>query len=337
MFASSAWRCIPTLLFFSLAALCLFAQQNKESTASGSTIRLSVNHVDVGVTVTDASGHFVKGLKRKDFKIFDNGVEQPIESFDSNESAAQIVIMIESGAGDALFARIGKSPFAFADTLVQSLSPLDRVAIATYSTHAVVNLEFTDNKVAARQALRDLNVELKATGGGSKSLNLAASIAETLDWLATVPGNNTIVLISSGIDTSPGETWEYAQVKIQTSAVRILGVSVFGDFRQPTKLKKLSQDQREDVAIVKKGMAEFDHWLERLTMATGGRVYLPKNAKEFDHDFEQIGQLVRSEYALEFVPTSLDGRLHSIQVKLKQTRYHAECREAYLAPVPSLP
>jgi VWFA-related protein len=329
--------CAIALLFFYLASLPLLAQQDKESNPSGSTIRLSVNHVDVGVTVTNSSGHFVKGLKRKDFKIFDNGVEQPIDSFGSNEDATQIVFLIESGAGDTLLARIGKSPFAFADNLVQSLSPLDRVAIATYSKHASVNLEFTDNKQATRQALRELNAELRAGASGYGSLNLAASITETLDWLAAVPGNKTIVLISSGIDTSPVETWQNAQLKLQTSTVRILGISLLGDFRQPFKHQKLSPDQREDMAVVKSGIVESDRWLEKLTAATGGRVYLPKNAKDFHHAFNQVAQLVRSEYALEFVPTSLDGQLHSIQVRVKHLKYHVEYREAYLAPSPTLP
>jgi VWFA-related protein len=317
---------------------CLFsavyvpAQESKENLSSSSTIRMSVNRVDVGVTVTNSDGHFVKGLRSKDFNIFDNGVEQPIHSFASNEEAAQIVFLIEAGAEDALLARAGKSPFAAADTLVQSVSPGDRVAIVTYSDHATVNSEFTDDKLATRRALRDLNVQLRTVEAWSLSLNLAESLAETLDWLATVPGNKTIVLLSLGMDTSSDEAWQAAQEKLQTSPVRILGVSLLGDFRRPVKLKKLSPDQREDMNFVKKTMVESDRWMEQLTSETGGRIYFPKNAKEFHHSFEEISQLVRGEYALEFVPASLDGSLHSIEIKLKHSGYSVEYRRAYRAP-----
>jgi len=325
-------RCALAVLCCFFGAISICAQESKENLSSGSTIRMNVSRVDVGVTVTNSHGHFVKGLRSKDFKIFDNGVEQPIHSFASNEEAAQIVFLIEAGAEDALLARTGKSPFAAADTLVQSISPGDRVAVVTYSEHATVNSELTDDKLATRRALRDLNVQLRTVEAWLPSLNLAESLAETLDWLATVPGNKTIVLLSSGMDTSSEEAWQAAQEKLQTSPVRILGVSLLGDFRRSVKPKKLSPDQREDMALVKNAMVESDRWMEQLTSETGGRIYFPKNTKEFRHTFEEINQLVRGEYALEFVPASLDGRLHSIDIKLKHSGYNVEYRRAYRAP-----
>jgi|SRR5579864_3642503 len=326
------FHCALTVLCCFFGTTTIRAQESKEKPSSGSTIRMNVSRVDVGVTVTNSHGHFVKGLRSKDFKVFDNGVEQPLNSFASNEEAAQIVFLIEAGAEDALLARTGKSPFAAADTLVKSVSPGDRMAVVTYSEHATVNLELTDDKLATRRALRDLNVQLRTVEAWSPSLNLAESLAETLDWLATVPGTKTIVLLSSGMDTSSDEAWQAAQEKLETSPVRILGVSLFGDFRRPVKPTKLSPDQREDMAFVKKVMVESDRWMEELTSEAGGRIYFPKDAKEFQHSFEEISQLVRGEYALEFVPASLDGRLHSIEIKLKHSGYNAEYRRAYRAP-----
>jgi VWFA-related protein len=325
--------CALAVLSCLLGAISVSAQESKENLSSGSTIRVNVGRVDVGVTVTSSHGHFVKGLRSRDFKIFDNGVEQ-ILSFASNEEAAQIVFLIEAGAEDALLARTGNSPFAAADGLVQSVSPGDRVAVVTYSEHATVNSELTDDKLATRRALRDLNVQLRTVEAWSVSLNLAESLAETLDWLATMPGNKTIVLLSSGMDTSSEEAWQAAQEKLQTSPVRILGVSLLGDFRRSVKPKKLSSDQREDMAFVKSVMVESDRWMEQLTSETGGRIYFPKNAKEFQHSFEEISQLVRGEYALEFVPATLDGHLHSIEIKLKHSGYNVEYRRAYRAPAP---
>ena len=60
-------------------------------------IRVSVDRVSVGVLVTDPSGKFVEGLQRKNFHIFDNGVEQPITDFLNVEEPAQALVLIEAG------------------------------------------------------------------------------------------------------------------------------------------------------------------------------------------------------------------------------------------------
>jgi len=116
--------------------------------------------------------------------------------------------------------------------------------------------------------------------------------------------------------------------------VRILAVSMLGDFRKPAKAKRLSPDQKEDRKYVKEVFAEADQWLRELSLATGGRVYLPKNAGEFDRAYAEIAQLVRCEYSLEFALPVQDGTLHTIKVKGKHSWYHVEHRQSYLAPPP---
>jgi len=66
------------VLFVLLLAAPLSTAQSQESAPP---IRVTVNRVNVGVTVTDTAGHFIEGLRREDFQLFDNGVEQPITDF----------------------------------------------------------------------------------------------------------------------------------------------------------------------------------------------------------------------------------------------------------------
>src|SRR5436309_10651248 len=93
-------------------------------------IRVGVDRVSVGVIVTDSSGHFVEGLRREDFRVFDSGVEQPISGFLSNEDPAQVLLLVESGPA-VLF--VGKTNLLAADHLLASLAADDRVALASYS------------------------------------------------------------------------------------------------------------------------------------------------------------------------------------------------------------
>ena len=287
------------------------AQQPTQTSFSPDAIRFSVDRVNVGVTVTGLHGNFVKGLRREDFRVFDNGVEQPVTGFLSIEEPAQVVLLLECGPA-ALFLK--KSEFQAADTFLGSISPVDRVAIVGYSKSPDLVADFTTDKTEARTALRGMNFM-----GGFGELNLASSVAATLDWLAVLPGKKTIVLLSSGLETSPVANWQIVQQKIKTSDVRMLAVSVAGDLRKPAKGRKLSPDEREDRKYVKEVFAEADQSLRQLAEATGGRVYFPKNAKELVRTYAEITQLVRHEYGLEFAPPSLDGRAHSLNVKAKHS------------------
>jgi len=312
---------------FQLFLFLVLAPSSAQSQEPTPPIRVTVNRVSVGVTVTDSSGHFISGLRRQDFHLFDNGVEQPITDFLPIEEPAQLVLLIESGPAVALF---GKNHLLAADALLASVSPADSVAIASYSKTPQLLLDFTRDKTAARLALQGLNF---ASGFGQ--LNLSASLASTLDWLAPLPGKKTIVLLSTGVDTSPIQNWQLIQQKLNTSDVRILAVSLAGDFRKPAKRKKLSADEREDRAFLKQVFGEADQWLRELSHSTGGRAYFPKNTKDFARAYVEIAQLVRHEYSIAFAPPTNDGQLHSLKVKAKHSWYKADHRQAYLAPPPN--
>lgn len=285
-----------------------------------------MDRVNVGVIVTDTHGHFVENLRRKDFRLFDNGIEQPLTGLATFEEPAQVLLLIESGPAVVF---LGKSHFHAADTLLNSLAPGDRVAIANYSKDPELLFDFTPDKTMARLTLQNLNFMV-----GFGDLNLSSSLASAIDWLATLPGKKTIVVLSTGLDTSPPEKWPMVQQKLKASDVRVLAVSPSGDFRKPAKHKKLSPQEREDRAFVKKGFAAADQSLHQLAEATGGRVYFPKNQKEFDRAFAEIAQLVRHEYSLAFTPPSHDSQLHTIQVKVKRLWCRVDHRQAYLAPAP---
>jgi Ca-activated chloride channel homolog len=287
-------------------------------------IRVSVNRVNVGVTVTDSTGHFIEGLHREDFQLFDNDAEQPITDFLPIEEPAQLLLLIEAGPAVALFS---SSHLRAADTLLTAIAPTDRVAIASYSQSPQLLLGFTPNKAQARATLQNLNF-----GNGFADLNLSASLAAAIDSLAPLPGKKSIVLLSTGVDTSSVQSWPLIQQKLNTSDVRILAVSLAGDFRKPAKRKKPSAQERNERTQVSEVLGEADKWLRELSHATGGRAYFPQDTKDFEHAYAEIAELIRHEYSLAFAPPTADGRLHSLKLKVKGSAYQVDHRQAYLAP-----
>src|SRR5580658_8960499 len=172
---------VPCTLFLSPPAL----PQQPAPPPSG--IRITVDRVDVGVVVTDSSGQFVGSLRREDFHLFDNGTEQPVADFLSVDEPAQVLLLIE--AGPAVYLLEGGHLQAV-HALLDGLSPSDSVAIARYNEGAEPILNFTQDKSVAGGALDQLRFDL-----GFGQLNLAASLATALEWLARVPGKKSLILL----------------------------------------------------------------------------------------------------------------------------------------------
>ena len=287
-------------------------------------IRVNVDRVNVGVIVTDSRGNFVEGLRREDFHVFDNGVEQPLTDFAAIDEPANVALLIESGPA-VLF--LGQSHIRAGQVFLKDISPNDRVAIVTYSKEPRLVQEFS-GKSDAWEALQGLDFM-----AGFGELNLVSSLAKTIDWLTPLQGKKTIVLLSTGVDTSSTPNWKDIETKLEISDIRVLAVCLSGEFRKPAKVKKLSPQARSDRAFVKQVFTEADQQLRAISQLTGGRAYFPENAKEFNRTYVEIAQLIRHEYSVAFAPMSRDGLVHSIDVKAKHSSYQVDHRRAYLAPV----
>ena len=330
----SATHSVTLGLFLSLCSfVTVHGQDSKQRLPSG-VIRVNVDRINVGVTVTDSVGRAVNGLRREDFRIFDNGQEQPITGFAPSDGACSLVFLVESSTADYFLAKLGHNPFLNAQKLLDSIAAVDRIAVVTYSDEPRLFLDFTTDKAQALMALRQLSAQTIATNVGSGWLDLTSSLAGTIDWLTLVPGNKVILLISTGVDTSPANSWEIVQEKLRMSDVRVLAISIFGDFRKFAKSKKLSSDQIAARAQLKRGMVQTDDLLRQICEPSGGHAYFPKAAQDFDRAYAEIAQLVRGEYAIEFVPPVTDGKIHNIMVKVTGWKHHASYRQSYRAPTP---
>lgn len=323
---------LPLAPIFRLFACCLLpltvllarGLAQEPPAARPQTIRVNVERVNVGVIVTDAHGRFVEGLTREKFHVFDNGVEQPITDFASVREPGQVLLLVEAGPAVYL---LQDTHLFVADALLDGLSPRDSVAIARYSDVPLALLNFTTDKRAAQSALEQLQFNL-----GFGQLNLTSSLTTVLGWLTRVPGKKTIVLLSTGVDTSQDTT---IPALLRTGDVRILCISMSGPLRPGTPVGKRKVQQTTPP------FEEADARLRAIAEATGGHAYFPENTRAFQETYRQIAEIVRHEYSLAFEPPARDGSLHAITVKVdlsnasgsgKTPDYRVDHRKAYMAP-----
>src|SRR6266852_3135222 len=301
-------RFFPAALLFP-ALLCVISAGRAQETppTPDQGIRVSVDRVNVGVIVTDSRGNFVEGLRREDFHLFDNAVEQPISDFAAIEEPAQVLLLMEAGPAVYL---LESGHLRAAQSLLNGLSSGDRVAVVKYAESPAALLDFTSDKESAVAALGQLRFNL-----GFGSLNLSASISKVLEWLGNAQGKRTIVLLSTGVDTSSMNEPALVIQQLKISDVRLLAVSLMGGLQnpQPSGKKKLPAANPTQSAIE---FEKANQLLKRLAESTGGRAYFPATEKEFQSAYAEIAQLVRHEYRLGFAPPERDGRVHSVQVRV---------------------
>jgi Ca-activated chloride channel homolog len=309
--------------------LCCFGVAGQglaqEATRSGAPIRINVNRVNIGVTVTSSSGGFVKGLAAKDFQIFDNDAEQPLTEFMSMEDPNQVLVLVETGP--AAYA-VAKNELDGLETLIDALSPQDKIAVATYAQGPQMLKAFSADRDSAKDAIRKIRIS-----GTLGSINLTSSVLTVLDSFDSLQGRKALVLVSTGVDSSTGSLLALEQ-RLLTSDIRIFAVSSGGILPKFSRWKVPSAEQREALQLLKKDMNEGYELLSAVSAATGGRSYFPKNHRQFAGAYSDIARTIRGEYWLEFSPPALDGKLHYITVKTKQHRYRVDARRAYLAPLP---
>lgn len=302
------------------------------------TIRVNVDRVNVGAIVTGLHGQFVEGLRREDFRIFDNGTEQVLTDFAAINEPAQVLLLIE--AGPAVYLLEGGHLEA-AHALLAGLSPEDRVAVVKYAEEPHALLDFTSDKQAVADSFGQLRFNL-----GFGSLNLSSSVLKVLQWLPQVRGKKTIVLLSTGLDTSSPKDSAIALEQLKISDVRLLAVSLTGGFQTPLQGKKKKAPTPISTETAQQ-FAMANHLLKQMAEATGGRAYSPLSSKDFEAAYAEIAELVRHEYSLAFAPPARDGLVHSIVVRLSAEQnsppsnspstYRVDHRRAYLAPGPAGP
>jgi VWFA-related protein len=301
------------------------------------TIHVAVDLVNVGVIVTDTKGHFVENLRVDDFRVFDNGTEQLISGFASIEEPARVLLLIE--AGPAVY-MLEEGHLRAANSLLRGLAAGDRVAVAKYDATPQGILDFTTDKEYVGAAFGELRFNL-----GFGDLNLSSSMTTVLDWLERIPGKKSIVLLSSGIDTSPGEAWKALVGRLKTSEVRVLAISLTGGLRTapPATPNSKKKPVAEKPSATAQQFERADAVLKELAASSGGRAYFPKSTADFSAVYAQIAELLRHEYSLGFAPPARDGAVHAIEVRVAAAsgwttaEQRIDHRRAYVAPAPARP
>src|SRR5580698_10915522 len=172
------------------------------------SIQLSVPLVDVPVMVTTKDGQFISSLKKENFKVYEDGVQQTISNFSISDAPITAVLLVEFAN---IFYGITIESLQASYSFTQSLKPDDWVAVTSYDMKPQILVDFTQDKRAILGALNMLRQP------GFAETNLFDALYDTLDRIDRVEGHKYIVLISSGFDSFSKLNLDQILKKVKTT------------------------------------------------------------------------------------------------------------------------
>ena len=291
------------------------AQQDSGVAGSGAdvgvtTLKTSVNEVDLIFTVTDKHGHYIPNLKQNDFALLDDG-KAPLRV---NSFHQQINLPLRVGlvidTSTSIHSRFKFEQQAAVDFLLQIVKARsDRAFVMGFDVTPTVTANWTNDLDALQTGVNKL-----ASGGGTALYDAVYSACR--DKLLTARGQEpvrkAIILLSDGDDNQSRVYLSEAIKECQRAETIIFAISTNWT---PSR-------------------GAGDKVMSELAEETGGGVIFPPSVEEVSTAFKTIEEELRSQYALIYTPADFksDGAFRTIYLYCNDRRYQVRAKKGYFAP-----
>jgi VWFA-related protein len=299
---------------------------------------ISVNTTEVllPVTVRDSKGQLVAGLTRKDFRVFEEGVEQPLSELSLRQVAVDVVLMVDtsSSVADNLddFRRA-------ADGFAKALATDDRISLIQFDDRVVLLQDWTTSRIQLRRSLT------RVAPGMFTRFN-DAIVLTAHEQFQRSSSRRAIIILTDGIDSGRGTTFEaalQAALGAQSSIYVISNIEIERNRKQSdltlllagsSSTTRFNQLRADDLRLGLAALTTSERNLTDLTNATGGRLYEPKSFDDLEQTYAEVASELRHQYALYYSPVNKtrDGKFRRVRVEATDPRFHVSARAGYYAP-----
>jgi len=247
----------------------------------------------VHFTVTDETGHFVHGLTRNDFTIYDNDAPQRISDFSARERTPLSVALLldrSLSVGDRFRDATGAAT-TFLRSILQDSR--DRALVVTFDSHVYLMQGWTSDVTSSAAGIETLS----PAGGTALFDALFKTCRDAFDLADR--SQRVVVLVTDGEDTTSHATFEQALQMATLSKTRVYVVGIKGE--QAMSPRELSGRRV----------------LTALADLSGGRVFYPgdQDSSHLAPVFEALQDELRNEYDASYYRESPpDGSFHRLRI-----------------------
>jgi VWFA-related protein len=294
------------------------------------TFRVKVDLVVLSFQITDNKGHYINGLKPKDFRILEDGIPQKIATFaEGNKPPVEVAedgslkpipVSAEGKAEGRADAFVGTNVFVLFDTsnymyrgfvyasdaiadFIRGLDRADSVAVYTYSRNLKRDAPLSRERNEAIFGLR------KAVAGDDSALYNCLLL--TLRDAAKVSGRKVVIVFSNGPDNASMVAPSDVQAVAEDEGIPIYVISTSDVNKDPISSSVF----------------------KRITNRTGGKSYFAKTWQKQVEAFESIREDLGNSYTVTYYPQPNPNEgFRRITVEVLSDaakKYRVQCRPGY--------
>ena len=337
---------VRSSVFAPLVAMLAVVPVVAQDAQDGFRFRSTTELINVTATVTDASGRFVSGLGREDFRVREDGVVQQISHFSSERVPVSLGIVLDV-SGSMSGEKFRAAERALSRFLYDLLAPDDEVFILGFSDQTDLVSDWTTDRRQLASALG----RIRPRGGTA----LYDAVAEAVPMAqGGRHKKKAVVVISDGNDTDSRTDADALRSLIRETEVLVYAIGIDGSDavvrstggswpgqpriqlpfpfpggtwggrprpRYPAPPSGRGGSNERVNADVLRG----------ITDDSGGRTEIIRNSYDLDPATASIADELSRQYSLGYVPPrARDGRWHTIEVQARGNHV-VRARRGYLA------
>ena len=300
------------------------------------TIKVETDLVTIPVRVTSKDSKPLTDLKRSEFRVFENGIEQPLAYFSNVDQPFTVALLL-----DMSYSTVFKLNEIQAAALlfVSQLRETDKVTVIAFDEKPRVLCQPTNNRKVLKLAIEGSRV------GSGTALYDALDLAVNKQ-LASIPGRKAVVLLSDGVDTYSGKVTANDMKDIfreEDVIVYSLRYDTYDDVQaNRRKDAEIRYDDNDKPYIYerprKNGERESDYadareFLDMMSDTTGGHVFKVNSTTNLNSAFMRIADELRKTYSLGYYPTEerRPGVTYTLKVRIYRPNLTIRTRDVFAA------
>jgi VWFA-related protein len=313
------------------------------------TFSTAVRTVAVHATVTDSAGRLVSDLERAVFQIDDNGKRQEITLFANEIQPITVVMLLDrSGSMRANFELVEQA----AEQFVAAMQPVDKARIGSFANRIQVDpRDFTSDH---DELVKILRTELQPDG----PTPLWNAVNVGITSLLHEQGRRVVLVFTDGVDapmnfSTNNNSLKDVMKRAEQEDVMVYAIGLAGavpTFGGGPPRAPLGRGGRGFPGGHGGGMGGWggaggrggygrgrfvndkpDEGLPKIAAATGGGYFELTSTNDLASTFRRVVDELHHQYALGFAPAVLDGKMHTLDVRVTPPGMTVRARKSYFA------
>jgi len=276
-------------------------------------MKVDVNLAEVNVTVTDPFNRLVTGLEQENFRVFEDGVEQEITHFSSEDVPISIGLVFDMSG--SMSDKVDKARQA-AVQFMKTANPFDQFFLVSFNDRAELTSGFTSS-------VEELQNRMLFTSAKGRTALLDAVYLGLSEMRGARNAKRALLIISDGGDNHSRYSETDIKNFLKEADCQLYAMGIF----DPVGIRDRTAEEMNGPAL-----------LEEMTAMTGGRVFPVSDLDELPDIAAKIGMELRNQYVLGYKPSNHahNGVWRKIKVRLRPPKglppLNVYAKTGYYAP-----